>query len=375
MNFATLNKHLKYIKKLNRARNYKMKRLKLYARLHWLDKRLNTQTIAPASSKKVLLSLLNLGIGDAIVATGFTTKLAQHGYSVSILCEPRNSFIFKQHTTIKHVYEFHQGQCNTTLLDHIQQLAYDVFIDTYDINNFSPLKFQIIKHIQPRHVIGFNQHQFKLFNTSIKYDIKNVHISDRYKTLLSYFNIISTSSFKYNVQIPMKEQEIAHSFVEQYSKRFIVTLNTEASEQARNLSPTQIQHILSFLDKQHNVTTILIGTKKRLSEIEYNAANIVKAPAGTFLFIAAIVKQADLVISPDTSIVHLACAFNKPLIALYHHHITSNGDINHLVWGPNYVNATQLFTEQSTIVAIPSEQIISAIQTELTKLRSKNKSD
>jgi hypothetical protein len=40
-------------------------------------------------------------------------------------------------------------------------------------------------------------------------------------------------------------------------------------------------------------------------------------PTESILDVAAIVDAVDLVITPDTSIVHMACALNKPLIAIY----------------------------------------------------------
>ncbi|WP_307988776.1 glycosyltransferase family 9 protein, partial [uncultured Fusobacterium sp.] len=50
------------------------------------------------------------------------------------------------------------------------------------------------------------------------------------------------------------------------------------------------------------------------------------------------IKRADLVISPDTSIVHIASAFNKNLIAIY-----SPDKQNFAVWKPVTKNLKVIF--------------------------------
>jgi ADP-heptose:LPS heptosyltransferase len=51
----------------------------------------------------------------------------------------------------------------------------------------------------------------------------------------------------------------------------------------------------------------------------------------------ALIAQADLIISPDTSIVHMAAAWQKPLIAIY-----KDVRLNNQLWAPGYENARQI---------------------------------
>ncbi len=48
----------------------------------------------------------------------------------------------------------------------------------------------------------------------------------------------------------------------------------------------------------------------------------------------ALIAQAELIISPDTSVVHMAAAWNKPLIAVYKDVL-----LNNRLWAPGYDNA------------------------------------
>jgi len=61
-------------------------------------------------------------------------------------------------------------------------------------------------------------------------------------------------------------------------------------------------------------------------------------PTESVLDLAAIIDNLDLIISPDTSVVHMACAFNKPLVAIYRNHMElfevwhPISDCNHVVF-------------------------------------------
>ena len=53
---------------------------------------------------------------------------------------------------------------------------------------------------------------------------------------------------------------------------------------------------------------------------------------------ALLIKESALVITPDTSIVHIASAFSIPTIAIYRE--DKKGEHNLITWGPNSDKAT-----------------------------------
>jgi ADP-heptose:LPS heptosyltransferase len=68
---------------------------------------------------------------------------------------------------------------------------------------------------------------------------------------------------------------------------------------------------------------LLITTHQTLVEMEdiketlSSDRVIVVPPKGNIMFIAGLIGKLDLLISPDTSLVHIACAFQIPLVAVY----------------------------------------------------------
>lgn len=364
MVLASMNNLIQVVKQLNRKRNYKTRILRLHTSLFFLDKWHRSQHDY-SQAKRVLLNAVGVGgVGDAIVMTGCIKMLVEHGYTVSVLCEDKTSFIFKENKLVQDVFILNRTCWNVAILNKVKQCAFELLIDINDVDRHSPLRFKIIKYIQPQHVMGFNHKKYKLYDTSISYTAKDQHISTRYKIVLELLRL-ETTSFSYDIHIPLASQQVANQFIDHFRGRFIVVMNTETAEFARNMSSKQISDVLSFLNKQKNTTTIVIGTERQLATITFQGDNVVKAPPGEFLYIAQIVKRADLVISPDTSIVHLACAFNRPLVCMYNNKTLHNGDINNIVWGPNYDKAVQLLSNGEFVSDIDSDVLIQSIKAQM----------
>jgi len=105
----------------------------------------------------------------------------------------------------------------------------------------------------------------------------------------------------------------------------------------------------------------LIGVKKRIGEL--NIPETCINPFNTLSSAIEIIRLADLVISPDTSIVHIASAWKKPLVCLYGNDIHGQF-INSAVWGPGDTKSVQLFTKDKyhPVSTIAVDDIVSAME-------------
>ncbi|MGX2949107.1 glycosyltransferase family 9 protein, partial [Frederiksenia canicola] len=66
-----------------------------------------------------------------------------------------------------------------------------------------------------------------------------------------------------------------------------------------------------------------------------------------------LIKSSYLVISPDTSIIHIASGLNKPMIAFY-----GDGKENFTHWHPNSQNIVHLIQYKKNINEITPQQIL-----------------
>ena len=133
----------------------------------------------------------------------------------------------------------------------------------------------------------------------------------------------------YDVFYPEKNKLDALSFLSLFeSSKIIIGLNIEGSNDEKKISNEDVKKIILGLHAiNNNIIIILLhkpGDKDWISQLIPNEASLYAFPSyptESILDLAAIIDSLDLIISPDTSIVHMACAFNKPLVAIYRNHM------------------------------------------------------
>lgn len=116
-------------------------------------------------------------------------------------------------------------------------------------------------------------------------------------------------------------------------------VNIFAGHQDRSLSQEQLSALIARLQVQYpRVNVILLDHRNeiRIPLPEKVSVN----PFKTLHHAMALIAEADLVISPDTSIVHMAAAWKKPLVAVY-----KDVPLNNRLWAPGYDNARQIIVK------------------------------
>ena len=111
-----------------------------------------------------------------------------------------------------------------------------------------------------------------------------------------------------------------------------------------------MENIITYLkDKDIAIILVYFGDKyKELEFLEkkYKSVYIPKK-IESILNTTILIKKSDYVISPDTSIVHIASAFNKKMITVYPPKGGKYG-IDHLVWAPKSKYNKVIFCKDKT---------------------------
>ena len=90
-----------------------------------------------------------------------------------------------------------------------------------------------------------------------------------------------------------------------------------------------------FFQQNNNIQVIILtspGNYRRTSQkVKEMGLDYVEMSykTHTILAVSAIINQLDLIITPDTSIVHIASAFNKPLVTIH-----ENNQDSYLLFSP-----------------------------------------
>ena len=128
----------------------------------------------------------------------------------------------------------------------------------------------------------------------------------------------------------------------------MVVFNPFAASKHRNINLENIVKIGKIILEDKDNILIFIGEEKRKKELE----NVMKELGNNTFFpelkdimeTSYLISKADLIITPDTSIVHIAAAFKRKLIAIYRLDNRVENEVNRYLWGPNYKEAVQIFS-------------------------------
>ncbi len=370
--FATL-------RALNRKRNYIMKKMRYYSRL-FVEKILwdkQKKTTIDFNSIKSILILRNDGkIGDVIVDSAIIKPLSQGGYNIDILVTPDNHSIIKNNDYIRNIFIANQTSLsdffkkrthnvNNEIIDKLNSNKYDLIIDP-SMFNVPMHRLRLLKEISAKDVISFNKKKWlNRYSKSIDFDYRINHITKSCELLLSELNI-TDNSVNYNLSYSDEIGSDVEKYLSSLPKNNInIILNIFAGCDERCLSLSQAKEIDEKINLLYNnVNIIVLDYNKKIPKIKLPCSNIYNS--ASLQHSIALISKSDIVISPDTSIVHISAAFNMDLVAIY-----KNDPDNNVLWGPGYKNSIQLFTSAPNLYDDKNivNDIVSAIANHMTKYK------
>ncbi|MBS1204626.1 MAG: glycosyl transferase [Proteobacteria bacterium] len=360
---------IQWLKKINRSRNYFLKKNKLHFKLKMISLLSNRKKVRKAYKNKdikhILLSFISKGIGDAVVIGGIVDVLTKYGYTVSIIADKRTYFLFKEWENIKGLY-LYSKENSTQLIEKLKHCEPFIFVDSHEITHSNLDTFKLIYELKPHQTIGFT-HKYSIYDSVISISNPTGHISTRYVDLLRHFNI-EIDNYDYKVIIPEADKEQAKNFVKAKTQKKIISFIPYGSVSERFFSDDQIAAITTFLTKyKDSFHLFIIGEQHKIQSIpdtEFTTKNTLPS----FFAAAQIIKDSSLVISPDTSFVHISRAFDKPLISIYPYKILIAPENNADVWGPNYDKARQIRLKERRLMDADVVTIIEQVESLITKI-------
>jgi ADP-heptose:LPS heptosyltransferase len=218
--------------------------------------------------------------------------------------------------------------------------SYDVLINSSHILN--PSSVLLSRFIRATRKMVMLNSQWNLFSDHVKFDANNDHITQRYDAILKILSTKPVPNLKYSYDIDAQarfrvEGKLAdHRQNTKFEK--IIVLNSFAGARRRNFSLQTTKMLIEALSLAHPQSAIISlansGDLKilRAWRLEIKPSNWTFFSEGDLDFNAALIERADVVVSPDTSIVHLACALNKKLVAVYRQDYGEEKNLK--IWGP-----------------------------------------
>ena len=311
--------------------------------LKFLTRKTYTDEFRPETFKNILI-VRPAKIGDTICMFPLIRELNRFlpDANIDIYASTYNNFMFKYAPQVRHVYtKYKDRDTLKTLVDIIKMRTnhYDLIIDTIDIRFGKVIALAFIKARWLIANVGYES-RYGLTNADLDLyyrltDWKQIHTSDR---LLEFLQLLGIDDYDSSMSFPIGDDayHFAESFLKPYQGKKLIGLNADASDIDRSILDAEIIEICNGIKAFDSKIQILLFSS--VSRREHMAAlikqgrleNVILEDGTTSIFeAAALTSFMDVVISPNTSFVHIASAFDIPTVAIF------QNDQNHLTyWAP-----------------------------------------
>ena len=348
-----------------------------------------------------ILLIFNDAIGDMVVRTGFIRSLSESGYNVYVSSKQSSLELLKYNPYISGVFLYDENNTMKFISSilNIRKQKFDLAIETRiarkpyykDMIYYALIKSPIL--------IGCNKGMFKTFNLSIPCKLQTIHVTEPLRKILDVINGSHIRrNMSYNLFTSMEEEKYV---LDNIPENDFVIFNPLGSKETHCLSFTQAHTIYKLLISL-GYSVLVIGEAKKIKLLGFNEEIIF--PSRSIIDIVPLVKKSKLILTVDTSIVHIASAFNKTTIAIYPrssrinippppktkfdeieykywlyytqmeyglynipaHELSDFFSISTVFWHPNNPNGIQIVVDSDCISSVPTSDLIIQINNSLT---------
>lgn len=272
---------------------------------------------------KILIKQLGR-IGDMICLTAIFPLLKSQNptLEIDVLCSRHNHKVLEYNPHIKNVIIYKKSiSALIRLIIFFRKKIYDFYFDPKD--HYSKESIMLSKIIKSYVKVGFNANK-KAFDIAIDSAENNteLHYIER---ALKAFKILGLELNSEKMPLPelypnISSKKIVDDFIE--SKLFnnsFIFLNISATSESRKWSESNWIEFIEGI-KSHKFKIILSSVREdydMAQKISSNFENVTQYQAHSLDEIFYLVEKSKYVITVDTSIVHIASAYDKPIFALY----------------------------------------------------------
>ena len=347
------------IKKVNRIfQNYmREKRLKI-GKYIW-DKKEKAKIIEgdnflkDNNIKSILFLRYDGKIGDMVVNSLMFREIKKvYPYiKIGVVARGAAIDIIRDNTNVDKIYEYYKDRKKIKdLALKIKEEKYDLLIDFSEMLRVNQM--MLINLCGARINIGLDRKDWKLFDLSIESgkDFKwTEHITNRYLAYLIKIGL-KKESINISYDIYLKDEIKYEDFFNEIKESKKLILNPYGASKHKSFNIETLENIITYLkDKDIAIILVYFGDKYKELEFLEKKYKYVYIPKKieSILDTAILIKKSDYVISPDTSIVHIASAFNKKMITVYPPKGGKYG-VDHLVWAPKSEYSRVIFCKDKT---------------------------
>ena len=305
------------------------------------------------SIKSILFLRYDGKIGDMIVNSLMFREIKKvyPDIRIGVIARGAAIDIIKDNPNVDKIYEYYKDRKKIKdLALKIKEEKYDLLIDFSEMLRVNQM--MLINLCRARINTGLDRKDWELFDLSIESgkDFKwTEHITKRYLAYLIKLGL-KKENINISYDIYLKDEKKYEVFFNEIKESKKLILNPYGASKHKSFSIETLENIITYLkDKDIAIILTYFGDKYKELEFLEKKYKYVYIPKKieSILDTAILIKKSDYVISPDTSIVHIASAFNKKMITVYPPKGGKYG-VDHLVWAPKSEYSRVIFCKDKT---------------------------
>ena len=305
------------------------------------------------SIKSILFLRYDGKIGDMIVNSLMFREIKKvyPDIRIGVIARGAAIDIIKDNPNVDKIYKYYKDRKKIKdLALKIKEEKYDLLIDFSEMLRVNQM--MLINLCGARINIGLDRKDWELFDLSIESgkDFKwTEHITKRYLAYLIKLGL-KKENIDISYDIYLEDEKKYEAFFNEIKESKKLILNPYGASKHKSFNIETLENIITYLkDKDIAIILVYFGDKYKELEFLEKKYKYVYIPKKieSILDTAILIKKSDYVISPDTSIVHIASAFNKKMITVYPPKGGKYG-IDHLVWAPKSKYNKVIFCKDKT---------------------------
>ncbi len=310
---------------------------------------------------KSIVILAQEKFGDAILLTPLMKNLKRcfPTCHICIITFGKNQNIFQEDEHTDEVIALRRMGKGS--LRFILGRRFDVLFNTKDHPSWTYLWYSNL--IRAGVKIGiYHSHHIGLYHHLLDVPFQT-HIVDKNCALLDYLGCRTSPQDCRPVLNPRNISLDIKAFSDTLPKTSVIGINLSAGEPSREWPYEKYQALIASLPEPVMIFSMPDRYEEK-KQLEHHFSHVLDSPQTKSLFDAGfLIKQLSVLVSPDTSLIHVAACFNVPVVGLY------RADLVHLNrFAPYLTRHVQVVSESSSIQDIQVERVIEAI----TRLKDKH---
>lgn len=326
----------------------------------------NSKISGFANANKILL-LRQDRIGDVLVSIAFLKKLRSLFPSAEIdivLSYKNNSAFWAISKFVNRKYLLEKGVFKyIKLINQIRNDEYDLVIDLLD--NSSSTSSILTRFTKAEYKLGFDKKNRKVYTHIVKIPNKwENHIVQRINALLIPFAGTNLNEKSLGIRLSEEKLNEAKELLGKKTKSIRLGINLTGSNLHRSWGVGNHIALLKSLENMKGKLEIFVfttkGNKAMLDEIEREFSGVSAPFVNSFELFSAMISTCDIVLSPDTSVVHLCSVLDIPCIELCT--VTEDPNVGN-PWAPLSKHSMQIkISENKSLGLIKVTDVLEALK-------------